>query len=452
MLEPEELDTELVKRSYGLQLRVWNHLIRQHQTGLNHTMSMDQDLKDIEDVWLNQYHNHNLEVRDADNMTLNDLLFVTRCHILVAQSNRAEPQTHISQMREVTTYVQSWSCNHIHPTDPAFVYSYTQKALYDMDMAIAEIVVYGLSNSTQECVESIQQMEPIPLPGKCLDVITHIKSLASLRRWNESEGDYKKRKQPEYGVYWLNNIEEEINSFISLCSRVMYRVHYDNMLYMSYKHYHMKNNPVTESHRIKVHTWLQGRVQIELSDTFVRTYRNVCFESWIPLGGRTISARKESGNKDDALTCLESVLGVDTAAYMQSLVEIPLVKVAGEVGHPMYDTLLLIMFHYMMTQMTNNKVRLIGDIILLHYHLGDEETKKLIATQKRYVCLDRRPLIVQLRKQWYIHNHQPYPQSRWIPCPSLCDALVLWCMLVKKQFEGVVGNYVDVDDFVTSFI
>jgi hypothetical protein len=73
---------------------------------------------------------------------------------------------------------------------------------------------------------------------------------------------------------------------------------------------------------------------------------------------------------------------LDTAAYLQSVVEVPYTTIAADTAHPMYGHLTL---HYM--------------------------------------------------------------QSK-----DITGALLMWMMYIKKRYDGIVGNYIDITGFVKEFV
>jgi hypothetical protein len=410
-MEKEEHLLSLVRQHCTLLLRLRNHI-----THYNTKLSLDSELQQVTDLWLSDFVAYNNEVRDAGNVSLGDLLFVIRCHILVAQSGCITPSTQLGHLHQLSVCMQLWSCHHVADLPLHFTWPGNSDVLQDIEKRIAEMVVYHLSHDVGAAADAT------PLPKKYSDAVALVKSFGTAKRWNEPEEDYKKRRAPEYGVYWAASPLDEIRDFVPLCGRVLYRVHTDQRLLNRYPHHVLRKNPVTDGMRQGMLGWLADKVLIQLSDSFVRTYRSICFESWIPLAGRLIASRKAGGNKEDGLTALENILGVDTAAYLQSHVEVPLP--------------------------TSGQIQFIGSCCFLHYDI--DNIQQAVATTKTHVVLDRPPIIVQLRKQWFIHNIKP--RAQYIPCKDITEALLLWCLMVKKQYDCMIGNYVGIERFINNFV
>lgn len=445
-MEPEQLRVAQNERFTQLLLRLQSHLLN-----FNSRLSLEPEYKEVNDEWMLQYSNdaNNHTVKNSGGFNRSDFLFVVRAYTLVARTGRPAPQARLQHIDQIAFYLKAWSLNHVHSLPQAYQWPSTGHLQF-VDITVAEIVVYYLSQQANTLLRKLQEEPMAPLAASLQKQQDIVMGFVTAQRWNETDDEYKKRCDPDYGVYWREAAsEQKLLSFVSTASRVLRHIHIHHHLLSCYPHFQLHVSPVTRAMRDHLASWLCDKSQLQLTDGFIRFYRSVSFEMFLPLGARFITSRDPFANREDPLTCLETTLGVETAAYIQSYAEMETTSIASDPSHPMYDKLLLLLFHYMLKQYTSGAFDFVGDdeapTVLLHYDVDRvaEET----ALTKRFVILQRRPLLCQLQKLWFMHAN-----GRWMPCKDLQDALLLWMIMVREHYQGMVGNDVDIKGFINAFV
>lgn len=441
-MEPEVACATQQERFTQLMLRLQPHLLN-----YNSRLALDQEYSEVNNEWMLHYAHgaNNQSIKDAGGITRSDWLYVLRAYILVARTGRPAPQARLEHIEQVTHLLKVWSLNHVH-TLPAACQWPTQGMLDFVDITAAEIVVYYLSRPP-----SADAAPLAPLSNRHKASQDLVFALATMKRWNESEEAYKKRPPTDYGIYWKFTDSEKVREFVSCASRILRHVHLHRHYLAASPHFQLHQSPIARSARDRFAAWLRAKCELQLTDGFIIFYRATAYEMWLPLGARLIESRNPLANREDPMTCVETTLGADTTSFLQSYLETGMSTIAADAAHPMYDKMALLMFHYMLKHFTQGAFSFIGDneapTFIPHYDIDKLATE--LALDKRFVILDRRPLIVQLQKQLYIHNAVPKP--RWVPCADATDAILLWMYMVKNHYGGKVGNDVDVNEFIDQF-
>lgn len=442
-MEPEELCAAQQERFTQLMLRLQPHLLN-----YNSRLALDQEYSEVNNEWMLRYAHgaNNQSIKEAGGITRSDWLYVLRAYILVARTGRPAPQARLEHAAQVLHLLQVWSLNHVHGL-PEGTHWPTSGMLDFIDITAAEIVVYYLSAAEPHKEDAALA----PLAERHRLIQERVLALATTRRWNESEEAFKKRGQVDYGVYWKMTDTDKLRDFVACASRILRHIYLHKHYLAASPHFQLHQSPVERAHRGRFAAWLQAKCQLQLTDGFIIFYRATAYEMWLTLGARLIESRNPLANREDPMTCVETTLGVDTAGYLQSLLETPMASVAADAMHPMHEILVLLMFHYMLKHYTQGAFSFIGDeeapTLIMHYDVDRLAVE--LTLEKRFVILDRRPLIVQLQKQYYIHN--VVPKARWVPCADATDAILLWMYMVKNHYDGKVGNDVDINGFIDQF-
>lgn len=441
-MEPEVVCAAQQERFTQLMLRLQPHLLN-----YNSRLALDQEYTEVNNEWMLHYARgaNNQSIKEAGGITRSDWLYVLRAYILVARTGRSAPQARLEHVGQVLHLLQLWSLNHVH-TLPQGSQWPTQGMLDFVDITAAEIVVYYLSQQQQQPKAALA-----PLSDRQRAAQDLVFALATMKRWNESDEAYKKRSPPDYGLYWKFTDDEKISGFVATASRILRHIHLHRHYLASSPHFQLHRSPIGRSERHRFESWLKSKCELQLTDGFIIFYRATAYEMWLPLGARLIESRNPLANREDPMTCVETTLGAGTTAFLQSYLEAPMGAIADDGSHPMHDILVLLMFHYMLKHFTQGAFTFIGDnenpTFIPHYDIDKLGVE--LPLDKRFVILDRRPLIAHLQKRYYIHN--VVPKARWVPCADATDAVLLWMYMVKNHYGGKVGNDVDINAFIDQF-
>lgn len=421
----------------------WTQLLQLCHNHINHfnsELKRPEQLLSVTTEWVQCFEEHNLEARGAGGFTRGDILYVLRCYLLVAQSGHTYATAKSTHIKQILYYVYIWSIHHAQLqaelTWPA------PEFLQFVENVAADLVVFTLSSEAPP--QDIGALKPASE-----EVMAKLELLAIVKRWNEKEEDFAKRLPPEYGTYWPRTPEDSTKVFVAMCSRVLHQIHLHNHWIKEYPHYVMHQKPVTNAHRERFMGWMKEKCVIELSDAFIRLYRSTCLEYMLPLGSRLISSRSALANKEESLYYLEELLGFEVAANIQSYLEMPMKDIIADEKNLFHDMLILLLFHYFLSHNTGGTISFLNNYVIMHYEVATKATA-LLPLLKQHVFLDRTPIIANLQKRWWIHNVLPKP--RWIPCDSLTDAILLWVMFVHKQYNGTVGDFISIENFILQFV
>jgi hypothetical protein len=418
-------------------LHKWTLLARLHAHVQNFTsrLTLADELAEVEAAWLYRFAELNLEVSNGSSCT--DLLFIIRCYCLVVHYGCSKTKLSVGDIKHILTKLRVWSCNH---TD---VYHPSDEELRNIELQIAEIVVFIFCQPHEKLLSTYVLIEDV----KIQPALNKILELATIIRPDESPEDYieRRKKTSDYGTYWDDKIESMIKNFIPIYSRLLHKHVFDRALLSVWPIEHMTPHIVTPAMRSRLESWITECCELQVSDAFERKWRDLTFEWCLPDNERFAKTRSiHTQDYQGALTVLEDCFGVEIATYIQSYVAQPLPTLAKDTKSWVYPMLVYQMTHYMLSHQYPD-VSFLDDKdtpnVLVSWRIVSKYKEFSLKTKFGFV--PRRPIITVLNKSWYVHD-----KSKWYACKDAIDALLLWMLYVRHDYESELASYTKIHSFL----
>ena len=401
-------------------------------------MTTAADLKFVTDMWIYRFDECLTEMQGD---SVSDALFVARCHILCSQNSQWRSMSTLNDIHELYTRLQLLGTNH---TRARFEEHDSHIDVVQLERRCASLVVFALGDSPHETMERFGA-SPLPqiddlllarmLPLRRVpDIIQpSAEELAAAAEKAEAEKQALKTNEHKHdeiaetagtdeveydvneGSYWHSDKNTVVFGFVRLASRVLRNYWLQKQIFDSYP---IRAQPVSYPHsaRENLENWLVEICQHEYSDDSIKTYRNLIYEHWMPLGSRQEMLRTFSTKHDfmQALNLLENQLGVDSATSLANMARVKTKLVSTDPSNEVYDFLCLSQFSYMMKHATDVKF-----LDLYYIWPGD-----LCKHRKRLECKvtwgqPRRPILLRIMRGWWIHD-----AGEWVECSTMVDALL----------------------------
>lgn len=437
MCEPEEQVYKRIEKFTELLSRLHAH-IQQFTSNIDLTT----ELNEVEEEWLYGPSSYNQEVKKQE--SYHDLLFIIRCHILICQRGNLDrhPPVPVQRLPGIVRRLQVWGCNHV---DVGIMSYPTEQELERFELDVAEMVVLHMSRLITPLPDANNEQQP----DAWTVAVAQIKSLATKRRPRETDDEYSKRNKPVYGAYWDMDITTQ---FVPLASRVLNKLILDKRILDAYPIKEHEVEIVSSAMKLRMHEWYVEKCSLQMTDHFILQHRSIVFETLLPYNVRSVYARKlHQAAEQGALQVLDDMFGLDTASYISTLTSTPFDQVAGDPTHELYGINLLCVVHYFMRH-KYPQLKLIGDqyapIVLFANDVGNMH--KQISKTKRFAFNARRPLLVQLKKQWFVHELLPEPH--WTRCKDIVEAVLYWFKLVKQNYDDELDNGTRISSFTNLFV
>lgn len=364
--------------------------------------------------------------RDLGRYTTAEWMFVVLCHLVVCKerpSLLAAPAAVLVQRWD--EQLRLWGT----PLSPSWP---TTEELSSAWSELGCLVVYVWNQGPG----AVEQLTEPATPGALAPVIEQLRQIEVMRRPDESDEEFGQRPNGVPPLWWVNNWQQRCLQLVPLANRVLWRLSFDEALLQRYRCYPSPYpaEPGTE----RLHRWLEVALQFELTDGFLRQCHRVCIESVLPLGSAQDHRRAVVVQPWDAHEQMEGAYGTYGAAMLQHSITMPLTQIARDASHPWYQHVVLLTAHYILSQTTSVKLFqpstsneppiVIPSYQLLKWH-GE------LNVRKRLGWMVRRPLIVQLRKQWWVHH-----LASFYECRSASHALITWMSILQDEFNGELEN------------
>ena len=397
------------------------------------------DLKFVTDMWIYRFDECLTEMQGD---SVSDALFVARCHVLCSQNPQWRRMSNLNDIHELYTRVQLLGTNH---TRVRFEQPDSHMDVLQLEQRCASLVVFALCDSPQETMERFGAA-PLPqiddlllarmLPLRRVpDIIQpSAEELEAAAQKAEAEKQALKNNEHKHdeiaddsaataeieydvneGSYWHSDKHTVVFGFVRLASRVLRNYWLQKQIFDSYP---IRAEPVLypPSASENFQKWLIEICEHEYSDDSIKTYRNLIYEHWMPVGSRQEMLRTFSTKHDfmQALNLLENQLGVDSATSLANIARIKTKLVSTDPAHEVYDFLCLSQFSYIMKHLTDVK------FLDLYYIWPGELCKH----RKRLACKvtwgqARRPILLRIMRGWWIHD-----AGEWVQCSTMLDALL----------------------------
>lgn len=259
--------------------------------------------------------------------------------------------------------------------------------------------------------------------------------------WNEEDddGDYKETAEEDQGFLWRSSSEELVGSFQVKVQRLLYELDLTALFLQRYPEpvaargepdAYGPTGPVFDEATYKgLCTWLEHAYRNDQDEALTKFYRALAMQLFFPLGWETMASRDRltaAQTKDPQLQ-LQAELGADLSGLLFDRTQV--MHHAPMLSDPDYgDALMFAQFEFAYRQKTNG-VEFVSEFMCLLPFARDTWAKRFAAAHHRWQRA-KRPVIVWLRKRWWVFYRQ-----RMHPCLDARTALLFWLFVMDRDFS-----------------
>jgi len=242
------------------------------------------------------------------------------------------------------------------------------------------------------------------------------------------------------GDFFSSRSREVIDQFIPMCARVFGYLSMVNLI--SRKYNYATCVPSTPAEIAHVYAWLRECYTMDHGDEFESNAKRMAYEELLPVGSRVINMREHfsENSKMDAESLMDREMGEFISDALRSLISCKFTAILEEKDHIFHDIVIFKMFEHQLKQehgsatdeahgISLSKGAFIGANELMKQHLQLDITTDMLRP--------RRPCIVHINRQWWVHHMRPKPhlQGVWYQCANIIDCIRQWCKLMRDEFQ-----------------
>jgi hypothetical protein len=434
MLEPEQVQVQLQSKYQTLLVR-----LHQHVDQYAGPLALQTEEQDLIDEWLWNYATYHKQARSSV-ITFAEWLYVVQNYFLAARLQLTSfprlDNTIAHILWDTSWRIRLWAIQH-----PQYQVSWPSVTVINETMlTLSKLTVFHA-----EELEQLQEPTDVQLPA----AIAAMRQLETMQQRNETPEAYAKRPAAQIGSWWPATWQQHAIELVSVANRVMRRVMLDETLLHTWP---VRNSPYNAMHYCSMfHAWMNEALSYDPTDAFLRQCHSMLTEACLPLGSREEFDRQVVDAPWDATDLCEAYYGTYATAIMQQDIVINLRIIAQDRQHVWYQHAALLAMDYMLSHTYQN--------VYLFPH-GMQAAPQILLTnsslprwyaelhkRKRLVYEPRRPIIVQLRQQWYVHDAQ-----HWLLCEHAIHAIVTWLALLRDKYNCSLESDVNLSTIINQVV
>ena len=444
----------------------------------------------LQQEWMLKFHN--FQEQDKQGRTVSDIMYVLLCHIrfAVRSSDEGLPslatlesrsQYHRNNIMDVLGEVRALACQH---TPESSTYWPDSDYISTLSIRIAALIVLCIPSNDASNLKDVVASETTTQRLEALRMKRPESDVEKRKREQEEEEEKKltgdaarlaKDKRQQYeemakspialGRLFRMDAESVCDYFLSQCSTIMAKIELDtyvsNMLADktipldkqtstsgTVSGFGYRNEAYTRHTKALTETLSTMAVYTSQSDTFRKGFSSLVYETMLPLGSRMEQFRSHSSmyRRVEASVLFQDELGLGNQTYMHWLVTSHKpheIISKHQHSHPLYPHACLSLMVYLLFQ--KHRVHFYD-----HYFINSTQLYSRFETHlmnSRVNHRERRPVIVSLKRRWWVHH-----RGQLIETHGLFDALVMWCVLLRRDFNCVTEYADDLKPLIDQFL
>ena len=435
----------LKQQVYKTQSEKWRQTqadLFQHIHTSDARLPMTKQIIELRKDWLNTFYTRAVEEKG---LSENDLLFVLLCYAHCCDQPSIRTRTVVCA--EVATRMRIMISQHTEDPWPS-----------DRDIRdLFEDVACYITSGVEDILEPLEDNEL-----KKIDEITqerymslHLLPINDEQREEALKARARKEKT-NMGSLYNRDYTSLDKVFVPLANRLFGKIYSDAE--MVYKYPMRSGLPIQVEWRKRVEEWLNKKSLVHYEDVFTIRWNSIALNMFLPIGAHCQVLRKAATESMTLIpmNLLGQEIGIDTTTAITEKLDRKKVIIAADPTGLFYDALLMgTIAHIIDSQYRPGEVEIETlkrdkkgwlkcfyiDSSLLHKEIHRLEDVK------RNFMKPRRPLIVRIQKRYLIHN-----KKQWIEATDFTDAWLIWCWLVKYEYEGELDDGVNIKAILDQFL
>jgi hypothetical protein len=414
--------------------------------------------------WVYDFEDNCMEL---EGISVTDTLFVCRCLLMCCKDPDIRPMSSLYDIHELYVRLQVLGSNH---TRAQFERPIEHREVEMLEKRIASLVVFVLCDGTDAVLAQLPGSLPLIDPKlkeqlEALKTVPYIKVVdpsevqlsekrilelkeekaEKLRKENNSslasEPLIAEELSVNEGLFWHADKKSVVSNFVPFASLILRNYYVDHEIWKQFPERSINDQHFyTKADVAHMKQWFRDKCEFDYADDFVKRFRDMVFDHWLPIGACQIRLRDSATKYDvsNPLNLLEEQLGVDSTTSLASYARERAMHISKDEKHQVYEFLLLSQFSYMMQHMFKTEFTRDYYITPTRIFRWRGRLKELLTYMK-----PRRPIVLRLKRTWLIHD-----AGEWITCESLLDALLKWMMLIQNKYAGTLATGVQLTAFI----